>query len=684
MKNKAFTLVELLGVIVLLGILGVVIIPKVGDSITNSKETAYITQEEQIKKAAYDFIVDNIELFDNTNTITIKLGVLKQKGYLPINIKNPKTRKNISNESTITITKTNDKFEITLNLIDLIEVTESIDNNSPIIVLNGNYVEYINVNSNETEINNNLIQNGAKAYSSTGEELTNITTQIKIGETEKTSIKTNTLDTYEITYTVTDNGKTTSATRTVIIRDTEAPQIALQKETTISANQVNGYDLREGLIVTDNYDNELNAYNESKVKINSSLSNIPGKYVVTYTVTDGSGNQTTERRVIIVENTPTYIIKGKTTPSNNNTPTMENPVTYYGLGRDNYIDVIETHGKNIFNIDDFMETYSPYQPTKPERVTFEGEEVWKMYGAVTLPGRNLKYMNERFKENTQYTFSIDLYDVPAVDSSDNNTYTGITIYFKYTDDTYSTILGTQETRISNSNKWNKIEFVSNPNKTISNIAISFGTTQAYSYIKNIQLEEGTTATPYEPYEGSTTRINLTGHDPLMCLGDNCDYIDYEKNRIVRNVGKYTVTGNENWAYRNTTEDGISTYSIISSNWILSNMNYKYYNDTKALNSYVQYDETIKGAVDNYYSSKHFTLYYNGGAPNNRAIYINSTISTQADFKSNLQSLYNNGNPMFIYYELAEPQYEPIDLPQVNLRWNSDTFVTDGYVTKTYN
>ena len=296
MKNKAFTLVELLGVIVLLGILGVVIIPKVGDSITNSKETAYITQEEQIKKAANDFIVENIELFDNTNTITIKLGTLKQKGYLPINIKNPKTRKNISNESTVTITKTNNKFEIILNLIDLIEVTENIDNNSPIIVLNGNYVEYINVNSNETEINNNLIQNGAKAYSSTGEELTNITTQIKIGETEKTSIKTDTLETYEITYTVTDKGITTSSTRTVIIRDTESPQITLPKETTISANQVNGYDLSEGVIVTDNYD-----YNPT-LTINSGLSDIPGKYVVTYTATDSSGNQTTERRVIIVEN----------------------------------------------------------------------------------------------------------------------------------------------------------------------------------------------------------------------------------------------------------------------------------------------------------------------------------------------------------------------------------------------
>ena len=88
----------------------------------------------------------------------------------------------------------------------------------------------------------------------------------------------------------------------------------------------------------------------------------------------------------------------------------------------------------------------------------------------------------------------------------------------------------------------------------------------------------------------------------------------------------------------------------------------------------------------YGDTKKFTLYYNPAQSNQarRAIYINSTITTQADFKSNLQSLYNSGKPMIIYYELAEPQYESIDLPQVNLRWNSDTFVTDGYVTKTYN
>ena len=664
MKNKAFTLVELLGVIVLLGILGVVIIPKVGDSITNSKETAYITQEEQIKKAAYDFIVDNIELFDNTNTITIKLGVLKQKGYLPINIKNPKTRKNISNESTITITKTNDKFEITLNLIDLIEVTESIDNNSPIIVLNGNYVEYINVNSNEIEINSNLIENGAKAYSSTGEELIDITTQIKIGETEKTSIKTNTLDTYEITYTVTDNGVTTSATRTVIIRDNEAPQITFPTETTLIANQVNGYDLRQSVIVSDNYDNELNAYNESKVKINSSLSNIPGKYVVTYTVTDGSGNTTIERRVIIVENTPTYIIKGKTTPSSTDTPTMENPVTYYGLGRDNYIDVIETHGKNLFDEQTILGSI--------EGATYEnGHYVFSAVKATTRYLNGIPYIN--FKENTQYTMTIKGYSIgnnPEV----NDGKTNFRIVFKYTD-------GTESYRTLNYTTEETVMYTSYANKTVEKVYMYYG----YSgnvYISHIQLEEGTQSTEFEPYQGSTTRINLTGHDTLMCLGDNCDYIDYEKNRIVRNIGKYTVTGNENWTLRNSdTTNNSYSYSLVTADMPFI---YKSYANTKALNNYAQYGEIVDDATKFYTSSSKFSFYYQRTAPGNRPMYIKSPLSTETDFKSNLQSLYNNGNPMIIYYELAEPQYEPIDLPQVNLRWNSDTFVTDGYVTKTYN
>ena len=635
MKSKAFTLVELLGVIVLLGILGIVIIPKVGDSITNSKETALVTQEEQIKKAANDFIVDNVELFDNTDKVTIKLGVLKQKGYLPVNIKNPKTRKNISNESTITIKKINNTYEITLNLIDMIDVTESIDNNSPILVLNGDYVEYVNVNSTYQE-------KGATAKSSSGETLDNISIQIKLNDVEKSSIDTSQLLTYNVIYSVTDtNGLTTSATRTVIVRDTESPTITFPTDTILLADQVNGYDLRQSVIVSDNYDQN------TSLTINSGLSNIPGKYVVVYTAKDYSGNETTERRVIKVESTPTYIIKGKTTKSSEDTPTWDNPVTYYGFGRDNYIDVIVTDGNNQFNktnylkLEDYQDHYGIYYSAK---IYLKPNTTYK----VTIK----RYNNFNGKNNGYLLIS----DTPQI-----NGYT-----------------------------WTSIAHESSPNEAKTNYLYSTSENGllyiGYSSMNQQKLDTIWANTDVEIEEiTATTRINLTGHDPLMCLDNICDYIDYENNRIVRNVGKYIVTGNENWAYRNTTGNGVSTYSITTSSWMLSNINYKYYLNTKVLNNYSEYDGTTTGAAANYYSSKHFTLYYNNNSSDTRAIYINNpSISTQADFKSKLQTLYNNGNPMIIYYELAEPQFESINLPQVNLRWDSNTFVTDGYITKTYN
>lgn len=288
MRNKGFTLIELLGVIVLLGILGVVIIPKVGNSITNSRETAYVTQEEQIKKAAIDFVIDNTELLEGTDTITIKLGVLKQKGYLPISIKNPKTRKNISNESLITITKDGNNYNIQLSLIDLDDVTENLDDNSPIIVLNGSYIEYV-------EVNETYEEKGAVAKTSTGQRIDNISIQIKQNNQEKTSIDTSQLLTYNVIYSATDaSGKTTSATRTVIVRDSTSPTITYPTETTIYLSEVESFNIMEGVSITDNHTLT------PTVTTNSSLAQIPGNYIITYTATDESGNQTIERRIINV------------------------------------------------------------------------------------------------------------------------------------------------------------------------------------------------------------------------------------------------------------------------------------------------------------------------------------------------------------------------------------------------
>lgn len=287
MNKNGFTLIELLGVIVLLAVLGVIIIPKVGNSITNSKNQAYDAQVINIKNSANDFLIDNTEVMKNNDIITIKLGVLKQGGYLPVNVKNPITGKIFSNESIIKVTKNNEKYDFELALIDLEDVNETIDSNYPILVLNGSYIEYVNVNEEYKEKN-------ATAQDSNGNNI-DVSIQIKDGNQEVQKIDTSSFKTYNIVYSATDKEKrTTTATRTVIIRDNEAPKITFPKETTLSVEEVSSFDLNKDVVVTDNYDKNI------KVSVNSQLSNKVGNHVITYTATDSSQNQTIERRVINV------------------------------------------------------------------------------------------------------------------------------------------------------------------------------------------------------------------------------------------------------------------------------------------------------------------------------------------------------------------------------------------------
>ena len=287
MNKNGFTLIELLGVIVLLAVLGVIIIPKVGNSITNSKNQAYDAQVINIKNSANDFLIDNTEVMKNNDIITIKLGVLKQGGYLPVNVKNPITGKIFSNESVIKVTKNNEKYDFELTLIDLEDVNETIDSNYPILVLNGSYIEYVNINEEYKEKN-------ATAQDSNGNNI-EVSIQIKDGNQEVQKIDTSSFKTYNIVYSATDKEKrTTTATRTVIIRDNEAPKITFPKETTLSVEEVSSFDLNKDVVVTDNYDKNI------KVSVNSQLSNKVGNHVITYTATDSSQNQTIERRVINV------------------------------------------------------------------------------------------------------------------------------------------------------------------------------------------------------------------------------------------------------------------------------------------------------------------------------------------------------------------------------------------------
>ena len=120
--------------------------------------------------------------------------------------------------------------------------------------------------------------------------------QIKLNDNEVGEIDTSKLGTYKLIYSVTDKGLTTTNIRTVVVRDTISPVIYFPENNIVKASEISGFDVEEGVYAIDNSKGDITVTHES------SLSNIPGKYVILYTAKYPSGNTTNAKRVITVVN----------------------------------------------------------------------------------------------------------------------------------------------------------------------------------------------------------------------------------------------------------------------------------------------------------------------------------------------------------------------------------------------
>ena len=76
-KNKGFTLIEIMAVIVILAVIALIVVPLVTGSIKDSKQKLYETQLENIKSGAKSYMI-NLDL-PNKEPITITLDDLQKK-----------------------------------------------------------------------------------------------------------------------------------------------------------------------------------------------------------------------------------------------------------------------------------------------------------------------------------------------------------------------------------------------------------------------------------------------------------------------------------------------------------------------------------------------------------------------------------------------------------------------------
>lgn len=111
--KKGFTLVELLAVIVLLGMIGLIVVPVVDRMIKENREKLYQTNIKMIEEGAKAWASANVfSLPENVGeSIILTICDLEQDGHIEIDVKNPKNDQLFYKDSTVTITKTQYGFE---------------------------------------------------------------------------------------------------------------------------------------------------------------------------------------------------------------------------------------------------------------------------------------------------------------------------------------------------------------------------------------------------------------------------------------------------------------------------------------------------------------------------------------------------------------------------------------------
>lgn len=121
--KKAFTLIEILTVIIIIGIITTLVIPITMGIIEDTKQSVYDNQIISIQTAAKGYITENgssIPALDVTSgTYTLTLNDLVTGGYIESPIKNQLTNSNMNlDTTTILVTKLANgtySYEVTVN-----------------------------------------------------------------------------------------------------------------------------------------------------------------------------------------------------------------------------------------------------------------------------------------------------------------------------------------------------------------------------------------------------------------------------------------------------------------------------------------------------------------------------------------------------------------------------------------
>ena len=179
--------------------------------------------------------------------------------------------------------------------------------------------------------------------------------------------------------------------------------------------------------------------------------------------------------------------------------------------------------------------------------------------------------------------------------------------------------------------------------------------------------EGTTIVNYEGQPNVPSRFYGTyinspilpiyiGSDPLEKVGDYANYIDYEKQKIIKKMKKYVLTGDEGWYTQGgTTVPSENIYFRLQ----IAPLNYLS-TTTNICSHFNKEDIAVANSIVGY-------RFYHTSASNADTLNIrpqNVSTTTLSDFKTWLAEQYTAGTPVTIWVALTTPEETdpPVALP----------------------
>ena len=333
------------------------------------------------------------------------------------------------------------------------------------------------------------------------------------------------------------------------------------------------------------------------------------------------------------------------------TPTPDNPVEIESVGdlvtdtsdsnNGKYKIGIKTTGKNLITAKELYGSLLTGTSSSYSEIVFNQKNSIKFVDNSTK-----KYTKIKFKEKTSYTVSFDY--AQSISSNGAPQHTATLFVFYYTDGTSD---GLTVTNASDSVDWKHVSLTSNSSKTISSIGTASYNYRYFNYIDvdTFQLEEGSSATDYEPYNEETTNIYLT--EPLRKIENYTDYIDFKSGKVVRNIYEGILDGTVNWNLGGTISNDYQTFYTR-----------KYLE--KALNGNRNcLSDKFKNIVDvSLWNAPNPYLIQTGGS--DRVCYVTLPKSVASDI-TQAKQFFNENNSKY-YFILNSQTEETVSLPNIDL------------------